>query len=75
MCGCAKLGGPLYHPFNLMVNKRWTNTPPRYGAVGKHGSIAVVERAIRTLKSECTRKIHVFKRHKDFRSELVLFVA
>ena len=30
---------------------------PRYGAVGKHGSIAVVERAIRTLKNECTRRI------------------
>ena len=55
--------------------KRKGIKPPRYGAVGKHGSIAVVERAIRTLKSECTRKIHVSKRRKDFRSELVLFVA
>ena len=32
---------------------------PRYGAVGKHGSIAIIERFIRSLKSECTRKITV----------------
>ena len=30
---------------------------PRYGAIGKQGSIAVVERAIRTIKDECTRRI------------------
>ena len=32
---------------------------PRYGAVGKHGSIAIVERFIRSMKSECTRRIIV----------------
>ncbi len=32
---------------------------PRYGAVGEHGSIAIIERFIRSLKSECTRKITV----------------
>jgi len=31
----------------------------RFGAVGKYGSIAVVERFIRTLKSECTRRLLV----------------
>jgi transposase InsO family protein len=30
---------------------------PRFGAVGKHGSIAIIERFIRSMKSECTRKI------------------
>jgi len=30
---------------------------PRFGAVGKHGSIAVVERFIRTMKTECTRRL------------------
>jgi transposase InsO family protein len=30
---------------------------PRFGAVGRHGSIAVVERFMRTLKSEGTRKL------------------
>ena len=28
---------------------------PRFGAVGQHGSIAVVERLIHTLKQSCTR--------------------
>ncbi len=32
---------------------------PRYGAVGEHGSIAIIERIIRSLKSECTRMISV----------------
>jgi hypothetical protein len=31
----------------------------RFGAVGKYGSIAVVERFIRSLKDECTRMIVV----------------
>src|SRR5207249_5363351 len=29
----------------------------RFGAVGKFGSIAIIERVIRTLKSECTRRL------------------
>jgi len=32
---------------------------PRFGAVGRHGSIALVERFILTLKNECTRIILV----------------
>ncbi len=32
---------------------------PRYGAVGKHGSIAILERFIRSMKTECTRRILV----------------
>ena len=32
---------------------------PRYGAVGRHGSIAIVERFIRAMKSECTSRILV----------------
>ena len=32
---------------------------PRYGAVGQHGSIAVVERFIQTVKVECTRRLAV----------------
>ncbi len=46
---------------------------PRYGAVGEHGSIAVVERAIRTLKDECTRRILVPQRRREFRRELMSF--
>jgi transposase InsO family protein len=46
---------------------------PRFGAVGQHGSIAVVERFILTLKKECTRFILVPLRSKTFRQELALF--
>jgi hypothetical protein len=46
---------------------------PRFGAVGQHGSIAIVERFILTLKNECTRIILVSLRCKAFRRELRLF--
>jgi transposase InsO family protein len=39
---------------------------PRYGAVGKYGSIAVIERFNRTLKAECTRRITVPLRKREF---------
>jgi len=32
---------------------------PRYGAVGRHGSIAIVERFIRSMKTECTRRLAI----------------
>jgi transposase InsO family protein len=38
----------------------------RFGAVGKYGSVAVVERLIRSLKTECTRRILVPYRCADF---------
>ena len=31
----------------------------RFGAVGKHGSIALIERLIKTLRNECTRRLLV----------------
>ena len=43
---------------------------PRYGAAGQHGSIAVVERFIRTLKDEGTRRILVPQRRADFSKEI-----
>jgi transposase InsO family protein len=42
----------------------------RFGAIGKYGSIAVIERLMRTIKSECTRKLLVSYRHDDVRREL-----
>ena len=48
---------------------------PRYGAVGKHGSIALIERFIRTMKDEATRHILVPQRRTDFRRELNHFFA
>jgi len=58
--------------------QRWVKRkgirPPRYGAVGKHGSIAVVERAIKTIKDECTRRTLIPTRREAFRRELISFV-
>ena len=46
---------------------------PRFGAVGRHGSIALVERFILTLKNECTRVILVPLRRAPFHQELTYF--
>ena len=40
--------------------RRW-NIKPRFGAVGKHGSIAVTERVIKTLKYEWLRRAAIIK--------------
>ncbi|MDH3380749.1 MAG: integrase core domain-containing protein [Gammaproteobacteria bacterium] len=57
--------------------KRWLHRKrikPRYGAVGQHGSIAVVERFIRTMKEESLRKIMVPTTHDTMRREILYFV-
>ena len=54
--------------------KRKHIKPPRYGAVGKHGSIAVVERFILTMKNECTRRLLVPHQRTAFRKELMFFM-
>jgi len=46
----------------------------RFGAIGQHGSIAVIERFNRTLKQEGTRRILLPLRPDRFRTELELFV-
>ena len=48
---------------------------PRFGAVGQHGSIAVIERFIRSRKSECTRRILVPLRLDQMRHEIDLLAA
>lgn len=40
--------------------KSWEKKP-RYGAIGKHGSIAVTERAIKTLKYEWLKRVPLIK--------------
>ncbi len=58
--------------------KRWCQRKAirvRYGAVGKHGSIAVIERFIRTLKDEATRRIVVPYWQAGFRKELTFYVV
>ena len=46
---------------------------PRFGAIGKHGSIAVIERLNRTMKDECTRRIIVSYNREEFSKELDLY--
>jgi transposase InsO family protein len=41
--------------------RQW-NIKPRFGAVGKHGSIAVTERVIKTLKYEWLKHVPLIKR-------------
>jgi transposase InsO family protein len=48
---------------------------PRFGAVGKSGSIAVTERSIKSLKDECTRQISVPLNFNEMRLELALYFA
>ncbi|MCL2118089.1 MAG: integrase core domain-containing protein [Planctomycetaceae bacterium] len=46
----------------------------RFGAIGKHGSIAVTERAILTYKDGCTRRILVpISRNEMFRETQLFF--
>jgi putative transposase len=45
----------------------------RFGAVGKYGSIAVIERLMRTIKNECTRRLLIPYRRDSFQRELTLY--
>lgn len=52
------------------------NIRPRYGAVGQHGSIAVVERFILTLKTYLLGRLAIVPlRRQAFRQELLSFVG
>jgi putative transposase len=59
--------------FHCAEYQRWCKRRKiqyRYGAVGKYGSIALIERFIRTMKTECTRIILVPCGCDDMRAEL-----
>ena len=47
----------------------------RFGAVGMHGSIAVIERFMLTLKNECTRLIQVSLGRDEMHAELMRFLT
>ena len=48
----------------------------RFGALGKYGSLAVIERSIRTVKAECTRRLIVVPyRLAAFEQELALYIS
>jgi putative transposase len=59
--------------------KRWCRhwrIRHRFGAVGKYGSVAVIERLIRTLKTECTRRLVLVPfRQRAFERELSLWTG
>ena len=53
--------------------KRWCRRRtirPRFGAVGRQGSIAIVERFIRSMKTECTRHILIPLQMRAMRCEI-----
>jgi len=63
-------------PFWCPEFKGWCDRrdiKPRFGAVGKKGSIAVIERFIRSLKRECLSEILVPLCEQAVLSELALF--
>lgn len=61
------------HPYHKWCKRMKIQT--RFGAVGKYGSIAIVERFNRTLKDECTRKIFVPFCFEKMREELAIFIT
>ena len=64
--------------FDCEQFKAWTRCKGikhRYGAVGKYGSIAIIERFILSLKSEYLRRILVPMRLTDIRHELSRYLA
>ena len=62
--------------FWCSVFKEWCDRhgiTPRFGAVGQHGSIAIIERFILTLKNGCTHIILLPLRAGAFHQELTCF--
>jgi putative transposase len=58
--------------------KRWCRRrkiKPRFGAVGRYGSISVIERFIGTFKNECSRRILVPLGLGKMRQEAALYVT
>ena len=48
--------------FTARAFRRWCHLHGilhRFGALGKYGSLGVIERGIRTIKNECTRRLSV----------------
>lgn len=64
--------------FDCDAFKRWCGRkgikPPRYGAIGKHGSLAVIERLILTLKTLLRGLPLVSLRQSNFRREIGLAI-
>jgi putative transposase len=65
--------------FTAGAFRRWCRArgiSQRFGAIGRYGSLAVIERMIRTFKAECTRRLALVpQRVAAFESELGLYFA
>src|SRR5690606_18550908 len=48
---------------------------PRWGALGSHKSIAIIERFWRSMKAECCRQILIPLNQREFQAELDCYVA
>jgi putative transposase len=53
----------------------WHGVKPRFGAIGRYGSIAIIERFMRALKQECLRRILVPYGHDALARELTSFTT
>jgi transposase InsO family protein len=63
--------------FDCHAFKKWCKRKsirPRYGAVGKYGSVSVIERFIKSMKNECTRKILIPLRLDAMRQEISYYI-
>jgi putative transposase len=64
--------------FRCKSFRRWCRQQrirPRFGAVGEYGSLAVIERFMRSLKTECTWRLLVPLRLDAMREEIGLYVV
>jgi transposase InsO family protein len=61
------------HPYLKWCDKQ--KIKPRHGAVGKYGSIAIIERFIKSLKTECLNRIQLPFNLADICLELSLYVT
>ena len=64
--------------FNCKGYRRWCKRRKiqyRYGAVGKYGSIAIIERFIRSMKDESLRRILVPLQLNDMRQEIGVYAT
>ncbi len=67
--------GPQFFCKTFKTWCRRRSVRPRFGAVGQHGSIAILERFIRSMKTECTRRVLVPLRLDAMRDELGCYVT
>jgi hypothetical protein len=67
--------GPQFTADEFQLWCRRRAMQQRFGAIGKYGSLAVIERFIRSMKNECTRAILVPFSTAAFEREIAFYVA